>query len=100
MLSMTMMGMTLTLISLLKLIMMSNSRTYLADTFEGNSATKWRHDSKKAAISIEDNGAERDLLTGIKQAITPTLSIFKRLSGKNLDDLNEADFASLYLNRD
>ena len=73
-------------------------RTYLADTFEGNGTTRWRQDSEKVAICI-DNGAERVLLTGIKHAITPTLSMCKWLSRKNCNDLNEPDFASLYLNR-
>jgi len=53
-------------------------RLYLEDTFEGNSATKWKH-SKEHATRIEVNGAEKDLLAGIKSAIPPTLAICERV---------------------
>ena len=74
-------------------------RLYLEDTFEGNSATKWKH-SKEHATRIEVNGAEKDLLAGIKSAIAPTLAICERVCGGKIPDLHAADFLLLYLNRD
>ena len=40
-------------------------RVYVSDAFQGTSATKWRHERENAKC-IDFNGAEKDLLIGMK----------------------------------
>ena len=73
-------------------------RVYVSDAFQGTSATKWRHERENAK-RIDFNGAEKDLLIGMKAVVNPTLATCERLTGKPQDQMNAADFAAIYLNR-
>ncbi len=57
-----------------------------------------QHEQENAKC-IDFNGAEKDLLIGMKAVVNPTLATCEQLTGKPWDRMNAADFAAIYLNR-
>jgi len=75
-------------------------KQYIEDSFsDTDSVTKWKH-IKATAVRVELNGAENRLLEGMKASIAPVMTTCERIVGKQAQDMLQADFVSIYLNRD
>jgi hypothetical protein len=74
---------------------------YMEDVFDGSTdiVSPWKR-LPYSTGRIEVNGAESRLLDSMKRSIKPLLTSSSRLVHKNVDSMNPADFASIYLNTD
>jgi hypothetical protein len=74
---------------------------YIEDVFEGSSerVTSWKSLSAFSG-RININAAENRLLDSMKRCIQPCMQSAAHLVQKPVESLKEADFASVYLNRD